>query len=207
MVTHCEADTRVSRKDYQRHLREIWERIESALVGSELSESQKKDYRAALENIIDKLRPPALARLHRFALGFRFYRSHIALTDAVKLKYPDLDIASGRVLKGMFDRDGTLHMDGGGRLQGRNARLAEFQAHEIAHAIDGHRELSGTVEWQEAWQAEIANGGLLGTNSAKSPHEGWGDFGMLVLGSDISAKEITEVLPKAYTFWHKRGLL
>jgi hypothetical protein len=79
--------------------------------------------------------------------------------------------------------------------------------HELAHAIDGHRELSSTAEWRRAWLAEIADGALLGDNSARSPHEGWGDFGMLSLGSGIPVSEIREVMPRAYGFWHTRGLL
>jgi len=85
--------------------------------------------------------------------------------------------------------------------------LEEFQAHEIAHAIDGHHELSGSEEWLEAWGAEIGDGGYLGANSAASPHEGWADFGMLVLGTGISQDEIRTVMPRALAFWQKRGLL
>ena len=107
----------------------------------------------------------------------------------------------------MFEKDGTLHLNGAGRLEGRSARLMEFYAHELAHAIDGHRELSSVVEWRRAWLAEIADGALLGSNSAKSPHEGWGDFGMLALGSGIPVTEIRAVMPRAHEFWHKRGLL
>lgn len=122
-------------------------------------------------------------------------------------KFENLKLKPGKVFKGMFDKYGCLHLDDCGRLFGKRAMLKEFYAHEIAHAIDGHRQLSGTKEWRQAWQAEMADGGYLGTNSAKNPHEGWGDFGMLLLGSGISAKEIKEVMPRAIEFWEKKGLI
>lgn len=139
--------------------------------------------------------------------GYKFYPSHRTLTQGIKRKYANLAIPTGKVLKGMFDRDGILHLNGEGKLYGRTARCQEFQAHEIAHAIDGQRELSSTQQWRRAWQVEIADGGFLGKNSAANPHEGWGDFGALVLGTEISRPEIRQVMPRALGFWEKRGLL
>jgi hypothetical protein len=204
---HTGAMAGSSTEDHQRHLRETYEKIDAALKQGKLAAGQKRVYRKSICKIVDELSPAALARLHQLAREYKFYESHEALTEAIKEKYPKATIKAGKVLKGMFDKDGTVHLNGGGKLHGRPAKLEEFQAHEIAHAIDGHRELSGSAEWRQAWLAEIADGGYLGRNSARSAHEGWGDFGMLVLGTDISQNEIQTVMPRALAFWRKRGLL
>jgi hypothetical protein len=197
----------VALKDRQQRLREIQQQIATGLEKAELSERQRREYGRTIHDIVKNLRLAALNRLYQFAREYRFYGSYRALTQGIKEKYPKLKIRAGKVLKGMFDRDGTIHLDGGGNLYGRRARLSEFQAHEIAHAIDGYRELSSAREWRQAWEAEIADGGFLGENSSRSPHEGWGDFGSLLLGSEISLEEIGQVMPRALKFWRKRGLI
>jgi hypothetical protein len=108
----------------------------------------------------------------------------------------------------MFDKDGTIHVDGLGTLFGRPAKTEEFHAHELSHCIDGvNHDLSETEEWQRVWRAEIADGGYLGPNSTKSATEGFSEFGALLLSTDLTAETVAKVLPLCVEFWRDRGLI
>jgi hypothetical protein len=183
------------------------ELIETALVEAKLSDAKRSEYRQAIHAVLGRLTPRALGRINRTVKEYRFYASFRALTQALRQKYPGLITRRGAILKGAFDRHGTIHLDGGGRLFGRVAALEEFYAHEFSHAIDGpEHEISASPAWHEAWQTEVQDGGYLGAGSMRSPREGFSEFGSLLLGSGISQRTIGQVLPTCLKVWKDRGL-
>jgi hypothetical protein len=195
--------------EHRQRLADIHARIDRGLTEADLSDERQREYQTAIRSVVERLTPGAVRRLHANGREYRFYSSWTELTAAVRRKYPGLVIPEGRVLKGMFDRDGTLHLDGGGDYHGRpDVPVKEFQAHEVTHAIDGtDHELSNSDGWRKAWEAEIRDGGFLGPNSTRSPTEGWGDFGMMVLGTDISVTDTQAVMPRCVSFWRDNSLL
>jgi hypothetical protein len=183
------------------------ERIDKALVEAKLSDEKRTEYRKAIYAVLDRLTVKALGRINRAVKEYRFYASFRGLAQALRRKYPELRTRSGAMLKGAFDRDGTIHLDGGRRLFGRAASLEEFYAHELSHAIDGpEHEISASVAWQEAWRIEIQDGGYLGAGSMRSPREGFSEFGALLLGSGIPQRAIRQVLPRSLQVWKDWGL-
>jgi hypothetical protein len=195
--------------EHARRLRETHAKVERGLAEADLSDPQRQDYRESVHAILQRMTPAALARLHANAKEYTFFATHEALTAAVRAKYPALRLRSGRILKGMFDRDGVVHMNSGGTLFGRpNVGLQEFHGHELAHAVDGTgHELSNSPEWVRAWEADIRDGGFLGPDSQRSSQEGFSEFGAMLLGGGISYKDARQVMPLAAKFWRERGLV
>jgi hypothetical protein len=192
--------------DHQRRVRELHEKVEQALGEGELSEEQREEYRAAIRRVIGRLTPPAVARVHGQIKEIKFYASWQELTAAIRRKYPRATIRG--TIKGAFDRDGTLHLDGGGILFGRPVPLEELYAHEITHVIDGtSHDISNSAEWREAWQGEIQDGGYLGPDSARSPREGFGEFGAMLLGSGTPVNRVEEIMPECVQVWRDRGII
>lgn len=199
-------EARAGEEDDRIPVREVHENVEAALAEGGLTEAQKDEYRAAIRVVIGRLTPLALARVQAEVREYKFYKSWQELTDAIRRKYPKMRIKG--TIKGALDRDGSLHLNGGGTLFGRPAKLEEFYAHEITHAIDGRgHEISNSPEWQEAWKAEIQDGAYLGPDSSRSPQEGFGEFGAMLLGSGTSADQVEEVMPRCVHVWKERGIL
>jgi hypothetical protein len=194
--------------EHERRRREIHEAVKRALTEALLSEKQRHGYQRAMAAVVGRLAPAALGRGHRAVKGYKFYRSFAAMTAAIRRKYPTITIKPGHTVKGFFDRDGTMHLDGGGVLFGRPARLEEFFAHEITHALDRpNYEISSTDEWSDAWDAEIVKGNYLSEEAKRTPQEGFAEFGAMLLGSGVSAKEAKQVLPRCVKVWQRWGIL
>jgi len=194
--------------EYQRCREETLEKIDRALAKADLSDARRQKYKRVIWVVLDQLTPTGLQRIHQAVEEYKFYPSFEAQTKAIRKKYPQLKLKKGGVLKGMFDRDRTLHLNGGGMLFGRVASLEEFYAHELTHALDGpHHEISESREWQEAWGAEIRDLEYLGENATRSPQEGFSEFGSLLLGSGIAQRDIRQVLPRCLKVWKERVLV
>jgi hypothetical protein len=188
--------------EHEHHREEIGEKIERALQESALSVTIQMKYRQAIDAVLVAMTSHAIGRFHATVKEIRFYKTHSELTAAVRDKYPALTIRG--VLKGCFDRDGTLHLNSGGKLFGRNAGLSEFYAHEITHAIDGNQhEISGSEKWQTAWKAEQD---FLSENGKKTPSEGFAEFGEMLLGSGITREQMNDVLPMCLKVWEENQL-
>jgi len=149
--------------------------------------------------------PEGVRLIHEHVKAFKFYPTFAALTAAYQAKYPGAKIAN---IKGAFDPDGTVHLDGGGVLFGRQAALGEFYAHELTHPLDAqnHR-ISSTKEWRTAWGKEIRDTNLLGGNADKNEHEGFAEFGQYLLGHPDATRANTRQVMKDYLkVWESHGL-
>jgi hypothetical protein len=111
-------------------LQELHARLEVALAEGDLTAEQRQDYRDSFHDVLSRMTTRAVQRIHANVKGCRFYRTHDELTAAFKAKYPEARVS--KVLKGAFDRDGFLHLEGGGILYGRPAPIGEFYGHELA---------------------------------------------------------------------------
>jgi len=196
--------------DHQQRLRESRERIDGALSNAGIPPEQKTEFRRAILTVLQRLTPTALQRVHRAVKEYRFYPTFTAMTEAIKKKYPKIasKIKPGNVAKGFMDRDGTMHLNGGGILFKRPAKLVEFYAHEVAHAIDRPTyEISGSEEWESAWAQEIRDMHFLSDEAKMSPEEGFSEFGAMVLGSGIAVADAKQVMPGCVRVWQEHGLL
>lgn len=125
------------------------------------------------------------------------------------------------IIPGAVYRDGTLHVDGGGRAgsadRGRYAIPQEFSAeavlaHESFHLVDGNlrRIHSDTPEWKTIHLHEMtASDGQrapLSEYAQTMPSESFAEFGRLVHESDVGHAEIAREFPDATEFFKKRGL-
>jgi hypothetical protein len=109
------------------------------------------------------------------------------------------------ILKGAFDSDGVLHLDGEGMLYGREAPLTEFFAHEMVHSIDGNsHEFSASQAWPEAWLAEIE---FFTGSGRNSPTEAFAEFGQMLLGDPrMKRKLMRQAMPRCLQVWEDFGL-
>ena len=149
--------------------------------------------------------PNALARLHANVKEYKFYPSLESLTAGIQAKYPAFKPKKGKAYKGLFDKDGTFHLNGrgDGALFGRPASFDELSAHELAHGIDGtDHEISGSESWKKAWKAEKN----LFTHGQKSEQEGFAEFCPMLLGQGIPRKRMKEAMPKCLKVWEANGL-
>jgi hypothetical protein len=204
----AEARTRAptdSDDDHEKRLKQVHGKIESALKSSALSKHGRDEYRKSIHVVLSRMTPKALARLHANVKEYKFYSLLEGLTAGIKAKYPTWKPKVGKTIKGLFDKDGTIHMNGRGDgvLHGLPASLEEFQAHELAHGIDGTKhEISGSKPWRDAWNAEI---NFL-THGKKSVSEGWAEFAQMLLGQGMTRKTLKEVMPKCLKVWEDNGL-
>jgi hypothetical protein len=177
-------------------------RIEEGLHASSLPHTMQAEYRQACAAVTSEVSQAGLHRVAENVKEFRFYRTHEELTEAFRSKYPKAKIHG--VLKGCFDRDGTIHLDGGGTKFGQSATLAEFYAHELTHAIDGNNhEISDSEAWKKAWNAERD---FLNANGRKKPSEGFAEFGEMILGRIVSRTQMKDAMPKCLKIWEKNKL-
>jgi hypothetical protein len=196
--------------EHSERLSELSALIKKGLRQANLTESQRRQYRRASQGVIDRLSRGAVLRLHANTGEFKFYPSHEALTQAIKEKYPALakKLQPRSIIKGMLDKDGTIHLDGGGTLRGRDARLVDFYAHEIAHGIDGiGHQLSDSKGWGQVWAYEILGNDAFTTKAQDDHREAFSEVGSLLLGGAISAKELALLCPGVVRFWRDQHKL
>ena len=179
----------------ERRLGEVHARIEQGLVEANLSPAQRLEFLDTAKAVLGRMRSGGIRVVHENVKAFKFYPTHAALTAAYKAKYPQARI---RNIKGAFDPEGWVHLDGGGVLFGRLATLNEFYAHELTHALDapGHR-ISNTKEWRKAWAREIRDTSILGENAAKNEEEGFAEFGQFFLGHPDATRANTRLVMKS----------
>jgi hypothetical protein len=197
-------------QEHQTRIRELADRIRMGLKEASLTQTQRRQYGQATRQVIARMATGAVRRLHANTKRFKYYPSHEALTQAIKKKYPALArrLKSSSVIKGMLDKDGTVHLDGGGTLRGRGARLVDFHAHELAHGIDGtNHELSDSKEWVEIWADEILGNDDFTCKAQENCREAFGEVGSLLLGGGISAHELVLLCPGVVGFWRDRHQL
>jgi hypothetical protein len=181
--------------------------VDEALNGAALSPQQRQAFGEATKTVIGRMTAKGVERLHANATGFRYHKSHKDLTEAILAKYPHKRLGQGKILKGGLDRDGVLHLNGGGILFGRPATVEEFYGHELTHAIDGNgHEISASKEWQDAWEVEIRHSKLLSVDASRSCSEGFGEFGAMILGSGTPVKSVMELMPQCVKVWQHWGL-
>jgi hypothetical protein len=183
---------------------ELHARMNQGLSEAGLTEARRRQYRQATRAVIGRMSPVAIQRLHANTREFRYYEDHAALTQAIKEKYPALAkrLKGTTIIKGMFDRDGTVHLDGGGTIQGRKANLADFYAHEFAHGIDGtSHQLSNSREWREVWAEDIRDNDGFSRKAREDHREAFSEVGSLLLGGGISARELALLYPGVVRFW------
>lgn len=109
---------------------------------------------------------------------------------------------------------GGLHLDGGDLAEapdlfGKDTHaqvLPHLYAHELTHAIDLNGRFSNTPEWQEAWQEEIADGGLLTEYGKTLLVEGFAEMGRAVYGGGTDLAEVERLMPKCSKFFKDNGL-
>ncbi len=181
---------------------ETRDRITKALQAAFLASAKQQQYQEAIDVLVNAMTPQAQQRLSASVKEVLFYETHGQLTAAVHSKYPTLQVRG--VLKGCFDRNGTLHLNGGGMLFGREAPLAEFYAHEMSHAIDGNNhEISNSAAWRKAWETEKH---FLSDNGRSIPSEGFAEFGQMIYATEITRKQMRQVMPQCLKVWEDHGL-
>jgi hypothetical protein len=85
-------------------------------------------------------------------------------------------------------------------------RLAQNHAHEYAHVIDGDSfSFSNTEEWRQAWEKEMAGGGLSNLGAA-STFEGFAEFGMCLWTGAVDEDTLKQKFPESYQVFQEFGL-
>lgn len=156
----------------------------------------------------------AVLRLHTNVKEFKYYPNHNAVKVGILSKYPPLRASFAsptKKIRGMFDKDGTLHLNGGGTMfQDMPPKsIAEFHAHEMTHALDGNlaRTFSGTRHWQRVWKQEIQGHPNYSSHAHRHAHEAFAEAGQHIYGSGKSANEIALECPQVVLFFQKTKLL
>src|ERR1700677_3104175 len=88
-------------RNEKRH-EENYDKIEMAMRESLLPDTIQAKYRITLNDILAAMKPPALELFFLHVQEYKFYRSHSELTEAIRTKYPALEVRG--ILKGCFDR-------------------------------------------------------------------------------------------------------
>jgi hypothetical protein len=201
---------------HEQRRRQLQAKMDDALKQADLTDPQREEYRQATKNSLARMSPVALKRVHRSVREFRYYPSHAAVAAGIKAKYQSLRLKPATVIRGMFDRDGTAHLDGPGVMfTGKPERTAnEFHAHELSHAIDRvmnkarpQYEISDTPEWQAIWREELTNSALIGQPGRKQAHEGFAEVGAYLLGHESVPEEVATAMRRAIQFWKDQDLL
>ncbi len=192
-------------EEHQRRVKAVNAKIDRALKASGLTQEQRDEVRKSIRAVVARMTPTALARMRANVKEYKFYPSLESLTAGIQAKYPTYKPPKGKVPKGLFDKDGTLHTNGrgDGRLFGRPASFEEIHAHELAHGIDGTgHEISESEPWKKAWKAERD----FFTHGKTSEAEGFAEFCQMLLGQGITRKQMKEAMPKCLKVWEANGL-
>ena len=126
--------------------------------------------------------------------GFYDYRSKEISLDGSRNNNDDGSVLSGEF--GLYDTIGTS---------------AGIYAHELTHALDNQfGMISGTKEWENAFQEEIAvsgsDGSPISDYATTKPIEGFAEFGRLVYGTDTDRSVIEKRFPKCVAVFKSKGL-
>jgi hypothetical protein len=194
----------------KRRVRELYVRMNRRLREANLTQAQRREYRQATRAVIARMSSEVVHRLHANTTAFRYYPTHEALIQAIKAKYPALakKLKPTSVIKGMLDKDGTVHMDGGGTIHGRQATITDFHAHELTHGIDGvNHGLSESEAWGDVWAEEIVGNDAFTRKARADYREAFSEVGSLLLGAGISANELALLCPGVVRFWKARHRL
>lgn len=201
-------------EQYRRCMIELHARMNRGLKEADLSERQRRQYRKSTKEVMARMSLDAVIRLHANVKEFKYYPSHEALKTGVLSKYPSLRATFAsptKKIRGMFDKDGTLHLDGGGTMfQDMPAKsVAEFHAHEMTHALDENlgRVFSGTRRWQQVWKQEIQGHPDYSSHAHRYAHEAFAEAGQQIYGSGKSGSAIARECPQVVLFFQKHKLL
>lgn len=82
----------------------------------------------------------------------------------------------------------------------------EIYAHELAHSIDNHLQLSSKNEWQEIWKNEIVDKGAITIYAKQKPSEGFAEFARFLYSPGFNHFQMERVMPKASKFFKDHGL-
>lgn len=142
---------------------------------------------------------PMIQRVMENMTGVNLFANHEKLSDSLTaLSNGKQRHAAGACLwqKTAGINKVRLYLDAGG--------YKDTIAHELGHALDGHKEYSGSVEWQKAWNKEINGEGIPLTAYAKtSPEEGFAEFHRLLLSSP---KEARQLFPECVGYLKSQGM-
>jgi hypothetical protein len=167
-------------------------KVEGHLRAAGIPKKQAKRYKNAAKRVLGRMTAEGLRRVGRNVSSYYFYRDLEAL-----------EAVGGEGSLGFYRTSNrTLHLDGGG--EGRDS-IHRTYAHEYTHALDGpDDEISGSAEWQAAWQEEIVEGEAFGGMGADFPDEGLAYLGELMLRGE---REVARAIcPKCVAIWEGLGL-
>ena len=174
---------------------------------SHVPADQLDQHHSALKQIINRLTPQALNRYQQSIKAYRFFKDPNDLTAAMLKDMPQMAASwpKGKTVRGGFMVNGHLYLTDPATLDGKKLSHLDNHSHEVAHVLDQHRKLSSRDDWTDAWEKEIAPSGI-SRRAATSPHEGWAEFGRLVLGGRIPLYKLQRMFPASSAVW-KRNLL
>lgn len=174
-----------------------------------ISPEQRQTYRDAFHQTAARLPAKALERGMANLKGVTFHGSTDDLANQARRE--GLYIKSGQQVGGLTikeprDAQVTMHLDGGAETGDAYPETAQaIYAHEIGHAIDCGRSLTGKSAWVGAWKEEIAQpSSPLSKYATKSPAEGFAELARLLAQDHESARKM---FPKCYAFWQSEGLV
>src|SRR5579862_2632237 len=144
-------------------------KVEGHLRAANIPKKQAKLYKNAAKRILGRMTAEGLQRVSRNVSAYYYYRD-----------LESLEAVGGEGSLGFYRTNNrTLHLDDGGT--GRDS-IHRTYAHEYTHALDGPEdEISGSAEWQAAWQEEIVEEEAFSGLGADSPDEGLAQLGELML--------------------------
>jgi hypothetical protein len=176
-----------------------------------LAPEQQAEFHSAAARVVGRMNHAAIQRFAKHVKGYAFHRDTQHVTDAVLAQNPAVaaKMLSGTRISGAFDRKrGVLHLDGPQvALEGKRQSTEHVYAHEFTHAVDGPgKEISNSPAWQEAWKAELAQGGL-SKYARTSASEGLAEFGRLLWAAGDKGKTAAQLhFPRCAKVWKEHGL-
>jgi len=191
--------------------------IDAQIQGmAHLSAANKKHYSESVKKVLGRMPEAALKRFAQHAKGFTFHDTSQSLNQYFSARHPAIQklVAQGGKIggayqpsKGQFHLDGNILQETSKHFRSKNEASAHHTyAHEFAHAVDGPKhEISGGLEWQAAFKAEIA-GGKLSRYATTEASEGFAEFARLAWASDHGAAKIERHFPRCAAVWKKHGL-
>ena len=163
-------------------------KLEEQLRAAGIPKKEAKRYKNAAGRILGKMTDEGLRRLKQNLIAYHFYPDLAALRAE----------AGHETTLGFYrSSNKTLHLDGG--EEGSDS-IHYIYAHEFTHALDGpHDDMSGSKEWQGAWQEEMVEGYTFGEAAADAPDEGLAQLGEWMLRGKRA--EARRFCPKCAAIW------
>ena len=190
------------------HMKEV----AKVLKGTDLTPEQRVKYFNAAQDTLKQFNPKALEKFQRNTKGYEFHPDFKQLTQAIFKDHPAVEQKLGKngTVGGAYDRSTMkLRLDGGGlALTGskEESDIHDLYSHEFTHAIDGpHHEVSGTREWEDAFNSEIKDR-QISVYATTKLSEGLAEFGRLVFSGKVKREEIEKRFPKCVGVWKKHGI-